>query len=253
MSLINEALKRADADKAGKIPTAANARDLLPAHDRRPAARRRWALRLLAGLMLAGASAWTIHTFVKIPPPGSVQAQGTHGTAVLTPPEATPAPAPAVAEMLPARPSDEATHIETPAEPVDSTARGRLVVVTPTPQPAEPADVAADEPASSDSTRLEAVSQPPPVSPEPFFRFQYAEFLQAKIKGQKIILVLGLEMIPQRIPAVFLGLFHQSGPDGIEIDVGQAVDQCFAVFHDHALEPISPEKAPTVVAFVVEP
>ena len=75
MSLINEALKRADADKAGKIPTAANARDLLPAHDRRPAARRRWALRLLAGLMLAGASAWTIHTFVKIPPPGSVQAQ----------------------------------------------------------------------------------------------------------------------------------------------------------------------------------
>ena len=61
---------------------------------------------------------------------------------------------------------------------------------------------------------------------------------------------MSLGMIPQGTPAVGLGLCYESGPDGIEIDIGQAVNQGIAVIHDHALESLGPEKAFSVVKTV---
>jgi hypothetical protein len=37
-------------------------------------------------------------------------------------------------------------------------------------------------------------------------------------------------------------LFHDPCPDGIEIDVGKAIDQGLAIIYDNTLEPFGPEE-----------
>ena len=56
-------------------------------------------------------------------------------------------------------------------------------------------------------------------------------------------------MIPQRIPPVLLRAGHDAGANRIEIDIGQAVDQGFAVFNDAAFKPFSQEGSPAMVFF----
>ena len=53
---------------------------------------------------------------------------------------------------------------------------------------------------------------------------------------------MGLGMIPKGTPPIFLGFFHNPCSDGVEIDIGQAVDQGLAVINDHAFKPLGPEK-----------
>ena len=67
------------------------------------------------------------------------------------------------------------------------------------------------------------------------------------VSGEDFLLVAGLDMIPQRTPAVISGFFDDPGPHGIQIDVDQAVDQRLAFFHDHAFKPIAPEIAPAAM------
>ena len=64
---------------------------------------------------------------------------------------------------------------------------------------------------------------------------------------------MGLSMIPKGTPAICLGLFHDPCSDGVEIDIGQAVDQGLALINDNAFKPLGPEKAFPMVTPVVIP
>ena len=58
-------------------------------------------------------------------------------------------------------------------------------------------------------------------------------------------------MVSQRAPPVVLRPLYQPGLYGVEINIGQTVDQGIAVLHQHALEALAPEEAFAAVAFIV--
>ena len=64
---------------------------------------------------------------------------------------------------------------------------------------------------------------------------------------------MGLSAISKGTPPIFLGFFHDSCSDGIEIDIGQAVDQGLAIIHDNALKPLGPEEPFPMATPVVIP
>ncbi len=63
---------------------------------------------------------------------------------------------------------------------------------------------------------------------------------------------MGLHMITDGVPAIVFRSFHYPGPNRIQVDVGQAVDQCLALFHNDTFKTFSPEKAAPMVAAVVK-
>jgi len=93
----------------------------------------------------------------------------------------------------------------------------------------------------------------PPMAFDPLLFTFHIELLEAEIRGQETIFVFRLQMISQRIPAVVLRTVDYAGPQQIQIDICQAVDQCFAFVDNHAFETIAPKIAPAVVAPVVVP
>ena len=64
---------------------------------------------------------------------------------------------------------------------------------------------------------------------------------------------MGLGMIPKGTPAVCLGFLHDPCVDGVEIDIGQTVDQGLTLIHDHAFKPLGPEEPFPMVTPVVIP
>ena len=87
----------------------------------------------------------------------------------------------------------------------------------------------------------------------PFLLIQLPELQKAEIRGKKAILVPGLAVVSQRAPAVIVGTFDDPRPHGVQIDIGQAVDQGVAFFHDHAFEPLTPQCTPAFLLSVVIP
>ncbi len=86
---------------------------------------------------------------------------------------------------------------------------------------------------------------------DPFFEIELLLALNTEFQRQQIVLVAGLNEITQRTPSVVSWSLHHVCPDGIQIDVGQTVNQGFAVLHDQTLESLSPEEAATFVFLVV--
>jgi hypothetical protein len=60
-------------------------------------------------------------------------------------------------------------------------------------------------------------------------------------------------MIPKRTPPVFFRPGHDARPDGIQINIGQAVQQCIAILNDHALVPVIPQIPTPMPAFIEFP
>jgi hypothetical protein len=60
-------------------------------------------------------------------------------------------------------------------------------------------------------------------------------------------------MVAKGIPAVVFGPAYDAGTQGIEIYIGQTVNQGLSFINDDTLEPVAPEIAPPVMLFVVIP
>jgi hypothetical protein len=56
--------------------------------------------------------------------------------------------------------------------------------------------------------------------------------IHPKINTQQIVLVTGLSMIAQRTPSIGLRTLDDPGSNGIEIHIGQQIDQGSAVLND---------------------
>ena len=69
------------------------------------------------------------------------------------------------------------------------------------------------------------------------------KFPQAEIRGEKSVAVAGLGVVAKGTPSIFFRFFHDSRANRVQVNIGQAVDQCFPVIHDHALKPLGPEEA----------
>jgi hypothetical protein len=59
-------------------------------------------------------------------------------------------------------------------------------------------------------------------------------------------------MIAQRTPPIGLRTLDDPGSNGIEIHIGQQIDQGSAVLNDQRFEPISPEIPLSAMTFVIE-
>jgi hypothetical protein len=46
-----------------------------------------------------------------------------------------------------------------------------------------------------------------------------AEFFKSKIRGQKLIFVLSLKMVAERIPAIIFRAINQAGPQWVQVNI----------------------------------
>jgi len=93
----------------------------------------------------------------------------------------------------------------------------------------------------------------PPVMGKSHLCALEGELPQPEIQGKETVPVVGLGMVVQGTPPIFYGFFRNPGPDGVEVDIGQAIYESLAVINDDTLEPPGPEKPFPVVAPVVKP
>ena len=86
---------------------------------------------------------------------------------------------------------------------------------------------------------------------EPIVIGTFLELPQPEVETEEPVPVPGLQMVADGVPAVGLGPFDQIGPDRIQVDIGQAIDQRLPVFHDHAFKPIPPKEAAALMLFII--
>jgi hypothetical protein len=78
----------------------------------------------------------------------------------------------------------------------------------------------------------------PPVMGKPHLCALEGELFKPEIQGEKLVPIFGLGMVTQGTSPIFFGFFRNPGPDGVEVDIGEAVYKRSPVIHDDILKPL---------------